>query len=306
MLKNIKMSSDQEKSNLQTIDQSKISEEKGVETSADIKKNLGQAKTSETGTGNVNFAGSDIGQSQEYITGQRKLNEPELGFGQESEKNLLKSSEGQKEEHHNKKEGIFSKVGHVFSSVFEKTKEIIFPDLSGGKEEATDLGKETEMEGMKAPQMEENITQKEEKKPLEKSMEETFEKPAEFKREVELTKEPLIDEKSKSVPAYIIGEGDNKIVYYRPVEISREETSTSSQKKEKPEESQHNIEQEKLRENLGDLNINKEEQPSPEKPQLKTNQNFYQDISKSLQFGEKGKEQMQGAEPESASQQKIQ
>ena len=190
--------------------------------------------------------------------------------------------------------------------MFEKTKEIIFPDLSGGKEEATDVGKETEKEGMKESQMEKNITQKEEQNPLEKSKEETIDKPAEIKKEMELQKEPLIEEKNKSIPAYIIGEGENKIVYYRPVEVSNEEASTSTLEKGKHAESLGNLGQEKIREKLRDLNINKEEQASQEKPQLKTNQNFYQDISKSLQFGEKGKEHMQSVEPESASQQKIQ
>jgi len=116
------MSSDQVKSNLQSIDRSKISEEKIGETSADVKKNLGLEKASETGAGNLNLEASDIGQSKESITAQGKLNEPEVGLGQESEKNLLKSNEGQKEEHTIKRKEFSLKLEMSFRMCSKKLK----------------------------------------------------------------------------------------------------------------------------------------------------------------------------------------
>jgi hypothetical protein len=321
------MSQDQEKRNLKQYDQSK-SEYHGKDKPAEIIKNLNldlPSKKTEEASSTISepLKDSDIHKSM-----------PNLQI--EKEKDLTKPSETKHEEKHGKKEnggGVFSKVGNIISSVIEKTKEIIFPSYGEGEEEGQQQFKATEKD-KNLPKLEEKP---QEGKLLEREREKTEEKPYEMPQQNLKPEEKALGagqgfDKGRQ-PAYIIGEGENKIVYYYPLEQNLGEKSDllkpmpesqlgemsqpllSGQEKEMPgqrkefreqpreelsspikEEGKHKpeLDTEKVRGKLQDLNLNKEEQQqaAPQKEEPKHNENFFQDISKTLQFGEQGDKKM--------------
>lgn len=268
-----------------------------------------------------------------------------------------KQSESQPTEIPEKNEspaGIFSKVGNAISSAIDKAKEIIFPDLGVGEEEAP---KEKETE--KSEEKQDVPTQEEKKdknwvageeKLLEQQTEKTEEKPYEMpsqQQPTDLKEKPISREQDVDKtrqPAYIVGQGEDKIVYYyssdkilessdllQPVTESEsggmrqpllpekgkeiEQPMHGSVRHQKEEDrTQPEYDVEKVRNKIEGLNLN-EDKPHKESEKIQTpekeepiyNPNFYQDISKALQFGGKLPEQTESVsqKDQASVQQKI-
>jgi hypothetical protein len=193
-------------------------------------------------------------------------------------------------------EGIFSKVGHVIKSMYDKTVDILMPDM-GPKEETEE--KQEKKSDDKSKENNEQKMQKSDENPKEQEKFEQKEKPTKLPGET-------FDDKSKENLNLTELENKSKEILSQQKKQETHVPAAETKTHEKDEPKRENVDLDKEidrnRTLLEYLNINKDSEKE-NKPisEPEHNKNYFQDISKTLQFGEE-KASSELEQPESRSQ----
>ena len=266
------------------------------------KKNISNTNSSEptelNSLKNINKDNTDTKQlnreSGETDKSSSKINQEKI----RTKKDTDSEDDTKREQTNENQQGLLHRIGCVFSNTFERAKEIIFPDLEERHESSTkeETNNEDLIDEEKSNPIErENQgVQCEEKRP--KIVMSEAEKDFVGSSSFQTSKDNNLPETDIHIPY-----SESPIVEKKEDDINKSKTLENFCFNEQPKEelstpinkeviqpiAQGDLDEEKIRDKLQALDLNREEQNFDLKEQAINNQNFNQDISNVLQYGDK-------------------